>query len=104
MQLRADLPAPPEVVKIFVNNLISEQIAVRKIAIKGMAAIFKQQKRKHKKMTIDPAQIARQFGAVPVEEKSAGQVFAPGDSWINSWMQYQSERRPNTAERWNEPR
>lgn len=97
------MPAPPEVVKIFVNNLISEQIAVRKIAIKGVAAIFKQQKRKHKKITVDPVDVARKFGTAPVAEEGLEHV-GPGDQLNNSWLQYQSARRPRTVEEWNQPR
>lgn len=69
LQLRADLPAPPEVIRIFVHNLLHDAIAVRKIAIKGMAAILKQQKKKHKKIVIDPVEIARQFSPPRVPER-----------------------------------
>lgn len=103
LQLRADLPPPPEVVKIFVQNLISEQIAVRKIAIKGVAAIFKQQKREHKKLIIDPVEIARQFSCPDAEGKGVLRIGV-GDQWSNNWMQYNEETRPLTAEAWNQPR
>lgn len=83
------------------NNLISEQIAVRKIAIKGMAAIFKQQKRAHKKITIDPVEVARRFSPPGGEEVARGGI---GDQWSNGWLQYQEERRPVTVEEWNQPR
>ena len=63
LQLRADLPAPTEVIRIFVHNLLHDAIAVRKIAIKGVAALLKQQKRAHLKIAIDPIQVARQFSS-----------------------------------------
>lgn len=70
LQLRADLPAPPEVIRIFVQNLLHDAIAVRKIAIKGVGAILKQQKRKHKKIVIDPIDIARKFSPPHIEERT----------------------------------
>ena len=68
LQLRADLPAPPQVIRIFVQNLLHDAIAVRKVAIKGVAAIFKQQKRTHKKIVINPIDVARQFNPPQIAE------------------------------------
>lgn len=68
LQLRADLPAPTEVVRIFVQNLIHDAIAVRKIAIKGVAAILKQQKKKHVKIVIDPTEIAQQLSSPQLKD------------------------------------
>ena len=68
LQLRADLPAPPEVVHVFVHNLLHDAIAVRKIAIKGVAAIFKQQKKKHPKIVINPTEIAHRFSSPHLKE------------------------------------
>lgn len=69
LQLRADLPAPPKMIRIFVQNLIHDAIAVRKVAIKGVAAILKQQKKKHNKIVVNPTDIARHFSPSRVEER-----------------------------------
>ena len=69
LQLRADLPAPAKVVRVFVQNLLHDAIAVRKVAIKGVAAICKQQKRKHKKIVVNPTDVARQFSPSQMEER-----------------------------------
>lgn len=61
IQLRPDIPATPKVVALFVQNLVHETIAIRKVAIKGVAAILKQQKRKHSKIVVDPLEIAAKF-------------------------------------------
>lgn len=68
LQLRADLPAPSKMISIFVQNLIHDAIAVRKVAIKGVAAILKQQKKEHKKIVVNPSDIARQFSPPHFEE------------------------------------
>lgn len=67
-QLRSDIPATPKVVEIFVQNLVHESIAIRKVAIKGVAAIFKQQKRNHKKIVINPYETATKFSCPAVSE------------------------------------
>ena len=100
LQLRADLALPSACVRLFVHNLIHDAIVVRKIAIKGVAAILKQQKRKHKKIQISPEEIAQRFSIVPREGTRSG----PGDQWDNSWMQYRGEKRPLTNDAWNETR
>ena len=104
LQLRADVPLPAESVRIFVQNLVHDAIAVRKIAIKGVAAIMKQQKRKHPQIVIDPAESARQFGFLAAGATPQPDQKFPGDRWETSWMQYQAERQPLTAETWDEPR
>lgn len=67
-----------------------------------MAAIFKQQKRKHPKIIIDPQDVSLHFGKA--NKLQLESVEGPGDRWDNSWMQYQSDRRPMTVEEWNQPR
>ena len=67
-----------------------------------MAAIFKQQKRKHPKIIIDPQDVSLHFGKA--NKLQLEYVEGPGDRWDNSWMQYQSDRRPMTVEEWNQPR
>ncbi|XP_057375631.1 proteasome activator complex subunit 4-like [Daphnia carinata] len=101
LQLRGDLPAPPKMISVFVQNLIHDAIAVRKVAIKGVAAILKQQKKQHKKIVVNPSDIARQFS--PPEFKESPRSGS-GDQWDNGWLQYQGKRLPKTVEEWNQPR
>ncbi len=108
LQMRADLPLPATCVHIFVHNLIHDAIAVRKIAIKGVAAILKQHKRTHPRIVVDPRHCARQYGSNPLADKARADTTEPenpyGDRWETSWMQYNADRRPMTAEAWNQPR
>lgn len=120
-QLRPDVPATPKVVGLFVQNLIHETIAIRKVAIKGVSAILKQQKRKHPKIIINPQEIASKFSRPYSSNNSSWYtkhsfVFnmrhlkhsfhysAPGEGWYNSWLQFSKDLSPKSAEEWNESR
>lgn len=63
------------------------------MAIRSTLFLLTQQKRAHKKISIDPLSFSG-------GEKSKG----PGDHLNNSWVQYCSETRPLTAEEWDTPR
>jgi hypothetical protein len=88
LQLRADLPAPTKVVRVFIQNLLHDAIAVRKIAIKGTAAICKQQKRKHKKIVVNPADIARRFSPPHIKESPKTYVFTTLDYFLYSLLNF----------------
>ena len=59
-----------------------------------MSAIQKQQKRSHKKIMVDPYKVAG------VEPPAPGSVVRPGDRPDNKWCKYNSERIPDTQEKW----
>jgi hypothetical protein len=63
------------------------------IAIRSTVFLLKQQKRAHKKISVDSSSFSQ-------DEKAKG----PGDHADNSWVQYCSETRPLTAEAWDTPR
>lgn len=63
------------------------------MAIRSTLFLLTQQKRAHKKISIDPLSFSG-------GEKSKD----PGDHLNNSWVQYRSETRPLTAEEWDTPR
>ena len=86
---RYDLTMPPEMVKIIVNNLIHDNIIVRKTSIHNMSALLRQQKRPHVK-------IERK-----IEEK--GIPVNPGNRADNNWLQYAEANWPKDKEQWNQP-
>ncbi len=49
---RYDEPMPPRVARLFVGNLVHENLTVRKGALHIVECVLKQQKRKHPKMEI----------------------------------------------------
>jgi hypothetical protein len=63
------------------------------IAIRSTVFVLKQQKRAHKKISIDPLSFSG-------HERADG----PGERTDNMWLQYCSETRPLTAEAWDTPR
>merc|ERR1719450_1856280 len=80
---------PPEMVKIIVNNLIHDNIIVRKTSIHNMSALLRQQKRPHVK-------IERK-----IEER--GIPINPGNRADNNWLQYTEANWPKNKEQWNQP-
>jgi proteasome activator subunit 4 len=88
-----DVAYPARIVRYFLHTLIHDSLELRKIAIRSTIFLLTQQKRAHKKISIDPLSFS---GA----EKSKG----PGDNLNNNWVQYCSETRPLTAEDWDTTR
>eukprot|EP00094_Tigriopus_californicus_P000230 TCALIF_00223-PA protein Name:"Similar to psme4 Proteasome activator complex subunit 4 (Xenopus laevis)" AED:0.06 eAED:0.06 QI:66/0.84/0.71/1/0.84/0.85/14/306/1826 len=89
---RYDIELPVRGVKILVNNLIHENLSVRKASHCLVASILKQQKRKHPKIEIHP-----------VENPEIPPEF-PGDRPDNEWLCYDPKRVPKSAAEWDEPR
>lgn len=89
---------PDEVIKYCVNNLINESIEERKCAIKTMRYIFKQQKREHKKLIIDPFEVA----GVPAT--TSRKNLLPGTRPDNRWLQYELSTLPRNQKDWDEPK
>ena len=86
---RYDKMMPVEMVKIIVNNLVHDNLIVRKTSIHNMAALLRQHKRAHVK-------IERK-----IENKEVS--VSPGNRSDNQWLQYNKENWPNTEEQWNQP-
>ncbi|XP_046740797.1 proteasome activator complex subunit 4-like [Diprion similis] len=86
---------PAKIVRFFLSSLIHESLEERKIAIRAMLFIFKQQKRKHQKVTIDHSRF---------ENQGKCKKLSPGKRPDNAWLQYNYETRPLTSEQWEEPR
>lgn len=87
---------PDEVIQHCVGNLINESIEERKCAIKTLRYIFKQQKREHKKIKINPFAIAG-------EQRELGRA-TPGLRADNRWLQYDLKTLPRSQQEWDEPR
>ncbi|XP_062621766.1 LOW QUALITY PROTEIN: proteasome activator complex subunit 4B-like [Saccostrea cucullata] len=89
--LRHDVPTPPVAVELFVSNLIHDSLYIRKLSMASVSAILKQQKRKHKKVVVDPYRTA--------PPPPAG-TFLPGNRPDNNWIMYDSGRLPDNQEKW----
>lgn len=92
------VPYPPEIIKYCVENLISESIEERKYATKTMRYIFKQLKREHVKVVVDPFQIA----GVPAPHGERHRL-QPGSRPDNAWLQYDIATVPRNQEEWDRP-
>lgn len=86
---RHDIKMPARAVKIMVNNLVHDNIMVRKTSIHNMAALLKQNKRVHPKIEKS------------IERKET--PIQPGNRDDNQWLQYQIENWPKNKEQWNKP-
>lgn len=89
--LRHDVATPPAAVQLFVSNLVHDSIYIRKLSTASVSAILKQQKRKHKKVTVDP------YKSAP--PPPAGK-FLPGSRPDNEWIMYHSDQVPDSQEKW----
>nr|CAD7425108.1 unnamed protein product [Timema monikensis] len=92
-----DVYYPASVVKCFLHTLIHDSLDVRKVAIRCLVFVLKQQKRSHKKVVVNTNSF---FG--DVGEPIGG--MKPGPRPDNQWVQYSSENRPLSAEEWDKPR
>ncbi|XP_012226473.1 proteasome activator complex subunit 4B-like [Linepithema humile] len=91
-----------QVVRYFLQTLIHDSLEERKIAIRVVIFMLKQQKRKHPKVTVDIRSLCKQSSTSNEEELSRN--VTPGLRTDNRWLQYNYETRPLTAEQWDEPR
>lgn len=90
--LRDDHPLPAGAVLFFVKSLNHDALVVRKVAISAVAGILKQLKRPRKKVSIAASDIS---GVTEPE----GLVV--GDRPGNDWLQYHSNRLPQTKQDWD---
>ncbi|XP_032665023.1 proteasome activator complex subunit 4-like isoform X2 [Odontomachus brunneus] len=91
---------PAKIVRYFLQALVHDSLEERKIAIKIVVFMLRQQKRKHPKITVD----VRSLSQKTVNEEEQSQIITPGIRADNSWLQYDYKTRPLTAEQWDEPR
>jgi proteasome activator subunit 4 len=76
-------------------------------AICSVVFVLQQQKRKHVKLAVDPNTYEAGKGLKPLAEGEQATVVAlkPGDNRSdNTWLQYNHETCPTSAEQWNQPR
>lgn len=83
-----------KVVRYFLETLIHDSLIERNIALRVVICMLQQQKREHLKITID----------APTLPENQSMKFVVGQRVDNSWLQYNFETRPLTAEQWDEPR
>ncbi|KAM0724588.1 Proteasome activator complex subunit 4B [Formica fusca] len=92
-----------KIVRYFLQALIHDSLEERKIAIKIVVFMLKQQKRTHPKVTVDICNLSNK-NILKEKERSEGQNITPGIRSDNSWLQYNYDTRPLTTEQWDESR
>lgn len=93
--VRPDVVFPAPGVRAFTSNLIHDNIRIRETSVFYMPWILKNQKRKHKKVEIDPYSVCGKHD-VPAST-------SPGDHRPdNQWMQYSSNKRITSEEEWEQ--
>ncbi|CAL4088618.1 unnamed protein product [Meganyctiphanes norvegica] len=96
--IRPDIAFPAQGVRSLMDSLIHDNIRLRDTSVFYIPWILKQQKRKHKKVLIDPHRVN---GSNTLTEKH--QKIQPGDSRKDvTWMQYDSSRLLETDEEWEQ--
>ncbi|XP_034942579.1 proteasome activator complex subunit 4-like [Chelonus insularis] len=94
---------PIEVVKYYLSALINDSLEERKIATGTIAAIFRQHKRRHPKITITSPREETSKSIIP-DIMWTDENLKPGVRPDNMWLQYNSKTRPLTEDQWNENR
>ncbi|VDI21300.1 proteasome activator subunit 4 [Mytilus galloprovincialis] len=91
--LRHDTPVPASLVALNIKTMVHDSLHARKLTTAAVSALLKQQKRKHKKVVIDPHKIS---GTERPTTK-----FCPGDRKDNKWILYNSDDLPTTKEKYD---
>lgn len=89
---------PLEVVQYCVHNLIHESIEERRLAIRTMRFILRQQKPEHLKSDCDP------FAVAQCAKPDGRKTLRPGMRADNRWLQYSLDTLPQCQADWDEPR
>lgn len=84
------------VARYFLQNLLSDALPERKIAVQAVSYIMLQQKRPHKKRIIDPLMWSK-------DGPPKGELL-PGVRPDNRWLQYELDKLPKSQADWDEPR
>ncbi|PVD25485.1 hypothetical protein C0Q70_13141 [Pomacea canaliculata] len=93
--LRDDTPVPPKLVYLFTKHCVDDLLCTRKLALSGLLAILKQQKRRKVKVLVDIAEVS---GAVPCLPSDP---LMPGDRPDNRWHKYNSACLPLNKADWD---
>lgn len=89
---------PDEIIRYCLSNLINESIEERNLAVKMVRFIFKQQKREHIKIPMDPFQVGGTTRPPCMTQ------LKPGCRPDNRWLQYELDTLPRNQQQWDEPR
>jgi len=120
--LRHDVQFPVRATTIFTNNLIHENILVRKASLHVIDCVLKQTKRPHPKIKIPeiqplPAQVDANGDHVPNGNNGDGGegkplpvqlvselLVQPGERPDNKWLQYSTANRPLDKQSYDQPK
>lgn len=87
---------PCEVIQFSVNNLINDSIQDRVLSLRIVNSVFRQQKREHLKITLNPFELSG------VKEICNSEIF-DGFRDDNKWLQYEKENIPKNQSEWDKP-
>ena len=119
--LRYDVPFPTRAVNIFTDNLIHDNIIVRKASLHVVDCVLKQNKRSHPKLNLPLLRSVKKKSKLSQKEVNGNAVnghsgddklikieekllVKPGERSDNSWLQYSSDNRPLDQKSYDEPR
>lgn len=89
-----------KIVRYFLGALIHDSLEERKIAIRTVIYMLRQQKRKHPKISIDIPEIETK----ELLHADQSSDIVPGERPDNAWLQYDYNTRPLTSNQWDESR
>ena len=114
---RTDVKFPVRPVKIFTNNLLHDNILVRKAGFHVVDCVLKQHKRKHLKLKLhdvlaDKLKVDDKTSKVSCSGDTnengvqirSGLIVQPGERLDNKWLQYSSDNKPLDQKSYDEPR
>ncbi|XP_015178192.1 PREDICTED: proteasome activator complex subunit 4B-like [Polistes dominula] len=89
-------PFSLKAVRYFLEALIHDSLDERKIAIRVIVHILRQQKRKHPKISVPITDVCK--------KELLSDAVIPGERADNTWLQYDYNNRPTTSKQWDEQR
>ena len=95
---RSDIALPVSAVNLVVNNLVHDNLRVRKQSIRTLTCILQQHKRRHVKIEVKTADLTGN------EVKTGTGSTIPGDKKENEFLCYGEDRIPKNQTEWDEPR
>ncbi|XP_008209740.1 proteasome activator complex subunit 4 [Nasonia vitripennis] len=102
VMLNEEVKFSAKIVRFFLNSLINESIDERRMALRVMLFVFKQQKKKHIKKKIDIP--FNNNNTITEYGSNSLMKVQPGYRTDNAWLQYNYDNRPTNSTEWDEPR
>ena len=104
---RFDVVFPTRPISIFTNNLLHDNVLVRKASIHVVDTVLYQLKRKHVKMKVSDVIKDKHDSngdAAMNGDHAEGLIVRPGEREDNKWLMYSSDNKPLDQQSFDEPR